>query len=210
MVRRMSTVSECMEHHRLALREGHSPKPGPAVLVEAMANEEVLLPEHEEKKPARIRWSTMKVQMTDEDLKQHHEARIERMLALQPLIGNDSPVHLIEKHSDTHATHVCLGRAKRNDILIVDDTVSSLHAQLQDDDQQVWLCDMNSSNGTFVNRRRLVNNERVFLVNGDCVRFGRRVFYFLTGERWLLFLELRIVQQYGRHAGPTSSPSGAK
>jgi len=36
------------------------------------------------------------------------------------------------------------------------------------------------------------------LASGDCLRFGQRVFYYLTGERLLSFLELRIVKSSDR------------
>lgn len=49
-----------------------------------------------------------------------------------------------------------IGRATTNDIVIADTTVSRQHAQLMIDDiGQVTLIDLSSSNGTFVNGRRI-------------------------------------------------------
>jgi len=120
--------------------------------------------------------------------------REERMLALQSLVTDASEVLPLIKSGQNPSPNVCVGRAKRNDIIITDPAISSLHASFEGQGDAFVLIDHNSSNGTFVNCRRLGEGERVHLVSGDCVRFGRRVYYFLTAERLLLFLELRIVR----------------
>jgi len=88
------------------------------------------------------------------------------------------------------APRITIGRAKRNDIVVGDVAVSSLHAtiELDDEDPRVFITDQRSSNGTFVNRRRVDANERVVLSGGDCVRFGQRVYYYLTPDLVTLIL----------------------
>lgn len=64
-----------------------------------------------------------------------------------------------------------IGRATSNDIVIADTTVSRQHAQLMVDDHgQVTLIDLSSSNGTFVNGRRISSPTR--LDQTDIVKVG--------------------------------------
>jgi hypothetical protein len=64
-----------------------------------------------------------------------------------------------------------IGRATSNDIVIADTTVSRQHAQLMVDDQgYVTLIDLSSSNGTFVNGRRISSPTR--LDQTDIVKVG--------------------------------------
>ncbi|MBI5508550.1 MAG: FHA domain-containing protein [Deltaproteobacteria bacterium] len=193
----MSTVRQWMKDQRLALRSGKSMQPGPAVFVEAAQNDEVVIAEQPKKRAKGQRWTTQKVAIDPAELDERNEERIQRMLALQPLVGDSSVVHLLKKVSDNPAPKIFVGRARRNDLVVSDTTVSSVHAHIENDGEVVQITDAGSSNGTFVNRRRLDPGEHVRLTTGDCVRLGGRVFYFLTGERLLLFLELRIVKQYG-------------
>jgi len=155
-----------------------------------------------------MRWATARIQVSPEALRDHAEVRIERMMELQALVSDDSQIFVLKKGSDNPAPNICIGRAKRNDVVLEDSTISSLHAQMEVDDQEATLADQGSSNGTFVNCKRLGPGEWAVLQSGDCVRFGRRVYYYLNGERLLVFLELRIVKQFGaqkrRHSRPHS------
>lgn len=65
-----------------------------------------------------------------------------------------------------------LGRAPDNDVVIGDDFISSHHAEIQVTDQHEFLVhDLNSTNGTFVNDRRVTS---ALLVPGDRLRLARR------------------------------------
>lgn len=66
---------------------------------------------------------------------------------------------------------VRLGRAEDNDVVLVADEVSRHHAQIAWRDGAVVLQDLNSLNGTYVNRQRVV--ERI-LSNNDEVWFGSK------------------------------------
>lgn len=64
-----------------------------------------------------------------------------------------------------------IGRATTNDIVIADTSVSRQHAQLMIDDiGQVTIIDLNSSNGTFVNGRRVSAPTRLDAT--DIVKVG--------------------------------------
>ena len=66
-----------------------------------------------------------------------------------------------------------------SDYVIKDKTVSRMHARIfraDHDKDQLWIQDLNSTNGTFVNGRRLMPNEKTMLIENDEVAFGKCVF----------------------------------
>lgn len=64
---------------------------------------------------------------------------------------------------------ITVGRSSDNNIHIDDKTVSSRHATLVFNGQEYILKDLNSTNGTRVNDRRITDTK---LSNGDHIRFG--------------------------------------
>ncbi len=69
---------------------------------------------------------------------------------------------------------ISLGRARNNDVVLRDRSVSKLHAHLTlDDDGQTSLRDAGSRNGTRINGDRIRGKDAIVLVAGDEVRFGR-------------------------------------
>jgi hypothetical protein len=180
-----------MEAHREALRSGENPSPGPAVLVESARSTEVVLPRSAGNRPA---WSTRPFTLSNTDAAAHKQARIERVMALQPLVADSSQVIDLVHAGRHQSPAICIGRAKRNDVIIHDPTVSSKHATIEESGSLKMLSDQGSSNGTYLNQERVLALTQEPLASGDCLRFGQRVFYYLTGERLLLFLELRIVK----------------
>jgi pSer/pThr/pTyr-binding forkhead associated (FHA) protein len=73
-----------------------------------------------------------------------------------------------------------VGRGQQCQITIEDDTVSSAHARLQLDSQgqRVAVTDLNSSNGTFLNGKRITSGHAQI---GDVVRFGTAEFKLAAG-----------------------------
>ena len=69
---------------------------------------------------------------------------------------------------------ILVGRGSRVHVRVTDATISRRHARLDIVDGRCWLFDLGSSNGTFVNGRRIA--EATPIENGDVVRFGRVVF----------------------------------
>jgi hypothetical protein len=63
-----------------------------------------------------------------------------------------------------------LGRLGRSNVRIDDASVSREHARLFESAGKVYIADLNSSNGTFVNNKRVTRSE---VSPGDAIRLGR-------------------------------------
>jgi pSer/pThr/pTyr-binding forkhead associated (FHA) protein len=72
--------------------------------------------------------------------------------------------HIIDKD------RVMIGRDADNDIPIKAEYVSRHHAQVTVEQGACWIADLNSTNGTFVNGRRI---KKRILRDGDTVQIGR-------------------------------------
>ncbi len=71
---------------------------------------------------------------------------------------------------DLTSARITIGRADTNDIVLEDQTVSRNHAVLESNNGRLWLFDLDSTNGTFVNNRLV---ERQTHVNsGDVLAIG--------------------------------------
>ena len=69
-----------------------------------------------------------------------------------------------------------LGRASDNNVQLPDSSVSRRHALLKvDSDGKARLTDLGSTNGTFVNGRRVPMRTTIVLQDGDRLRFGSNV-----------------------------------
>lgn len=66
--------------------------------------------------------------------------------------------------------------ANMSDVVIHDTSVSKMHARFEERDGRVYLCDLNSTNGTVHNGELLNINQSVLLEPGDRLRFGRTSF----------------------------------
>jgi len=75
-----------------------------------------------------------------------------------------------------------IGREPDNSLVLDANTISRHHALIAAGDQKFQIKDLGSSNGTFLNGRRL-GNEAVFLEPGDSVRFGSVSFQFQQEHR---------------------------
>ena len=63
-----------------------------------------------------------------------------------------------------------IGRNSKNDVVISDSEVSGHHAQIvSDNDNQVFINDLNSQNGTFVNGNKI---SQAKLKHGDVIGAG--------------------------------------
>lgn len=68
-----------------------------------------------------------------------------------------------------------IGRSQRNTFRIDDESVSGNHARLEKRGEKFWICDESSTNGTYLNGRRI---GEALLSKGDKVRFGEVEFEF--------------------------------
>ena len=67
-----------------------------------------------------------------------------------------------------------MGRRSDNDVIVEDDTVSRRHALIMETPNGFVLLDLNSTNGTFVNRTKLRESERP-LKHGDKITLAGSV-----------------------------------
>jgi len=75
-------------------------------------------------------------------------------------------------------SEVLIGRSSECDIILDDVTVSRLHARIFKEGLETWVFDMNSLNGTYVNRKRI---EKIRLENKDEIQIGKYKFVFISG-----------------------------
>lgn len=75
--------------------------------------------------------------------------------------------------------NVRIGKSVEAEIQISKDTISQYHARIIFDDEEYYLEDLNSTNGTFVNEEALAYKERRKLKSDDIVRFADVRFRFL-------------------------------
>jgi pSer/pThr/pTyr-binding forkhead associated (FHA) protein len=73
-----------------------------------------------------------------------------------------------------------VGRGRRSDSPVHDDTVSRQHAEIRFSNGRLQLVDLRSSNGSYVNGTRI---ERAALEDGDRIHFGSAGFQILIQER---------------------------
>jgi pSer/pThr/pTyr-binding forkhead associated (FHA) protein len=73
-----------------------------------------------------------------------------------------------------------IGRHAENDIVIDHMGVSGKHAEVTLDGQSVIITDLKSTNGSFVNGRRI---ERAVLRPNDWISIGKHILTFKTGPR---------------------------
>jgi len=65
---------------------------------------------------------------------------------------------------------ITIGRHPKNDLQLSSTAVSATHATIYQQDNQWWLEDLNSKNGTFLNDIQI--SSRVVITNGDKIRMG--------------------------------------
>ncbi|MBN2118095.1 MAG: FHA domain-containing protein [Anaerolineales bacterium] len=69
---------------------------------------------------------------------------------------------------------VMIGRDPNCDLAMIDEALSAHHARLTHHHGQWWLEDLNSTNGTFLNREKL--NTAAVVITGDQFKCGNTVF----------------------------------
>ncbi|HWO23875.1 MAG TPA: DUF4388 domain-containing protein [Kofleriaceae bacterium] len=110
---------------------------------------------------------------------------------------------------------IFLGRSRDLDVALVDDLVSRCHAKISVTASELFIQDMGSTNGTFVNGEKI--SERVMLQEGDRVLIGSSIIRIVPFEgtsnqtleaevrRWL---DAEAQQQYAHRSSPATATSG--
>lgn len=88
----------------------------------------------------------------------------------------DSGPLTLSKASYVLGETVAIGRSEANDIVVPENFVSHEHALITRYKHAFWLTDLNSTNGTFHNNRRV--NDEVLLQDGDLITVGAVTFRF--------------------------------
>ncbi len=108
-------------------------------------------------------------------------------------------------------TEIEIGKAPHNRLAISDPTVSSTHAVVLVRDGGYNIVDLGSSNGTFINGRRLTTEAHT-LVHGDKIQLGQVVMTFRnpaeTTENKTARLSLEALEEIRRRAGINSLAGG--
>lgn len=68
-----------------------------------------------------------------------------------------------------------VGRSSTNNIVVESDSVSMVHARIIQKDKEWWVLNLLSTNGTFVNHRKVTDSR---LHDGDHIHFGDAEFIF--------------------------------
>jgi hypothetical protein len=115
--------------------------------------------------------------------------------ALLELVSQDSMVHLLRKSEANAGGRIFIGRARRNDVTIKNNTVSSIHLQLEPmEDDRAMIIDCRSSNGSYRNGERLAPNRQEVIQSGDSIRLGKCKYFFLGQNALRVFLKLLLAE----------------
>jgi two-component system cell cycle response regulator len=81
-----------------------------------------------------------------------------------------------------------LGRDSSADITVSDQGISRKHAMISKEGSKIFITDLGSSNGTFVNDKKIAQGEKLALAKEDMIKLGNSIFKFLpAGELEILF-----------------------
>ena len=102
----------------------------------------------------------------------HEGVRVPAYVIGLRLSGNVHPA-LLRASLAGGSESATIGRSRDNAIVVDHSSVSNFHASFtRTADSSLWLADLASSNGTFVNGIQVLSNERKFVRAGDRLRFG--------------------------------------
>ena len=71
-----------------------------------------------------------------------------------------------------------IGRDRSNQLIIADPKVSRFHAIVSFDNEDAFIKDTDSSNGTFINDKEIPKRRNIKLKNGDKIKVGNTVIRF--------------------------------
>ena len=97
-----------------------------------------------------------------------------------------------------------VGKASSADVVVNDAQVSDIHFQIDIRGGSCWLCDLESTSGTFVNESSVAATE---LVDGVRIRVGSTLFLVRIERRWMP--GPGIVRESAAHVSPNLAPHDA-
>ena len=94
-------------------------------------------------------------------------------------------VAVLEGNTHTHQLTLSIkplsvGRAPSNDLVLTESTVSWHHAQFWLEGEQVWMRDLGSRNGTFINNEQVQTSQKVY--GGTRIRLGSEITLQILGD----------------------------
>ena len=104
-------------------------------------------------------------------------------------------IRQIRKRNYTHNPEkIMIGRSEINDIVFANRNVSRIHAflSIKISDNKCSLCDLKSSNGTYLNKRKIIPHKLYKLSNNSEICFGGevKVVYLYSGVFYKLVNEI--------------------
>lgn len=111
------------------------------------------------------------------DIKGMGSSVLDNTAYLKLINKKDSLPFKIKEHYSIN-NKLTLGRQNDNDIVLKDPFVSKNHLQIAEDEEEYYLEDLNSANGTYINGERV--GDVVKLKNGDILRVGSIEFLFVN------------------------------
>jgi hypothetical protein len=90
------------------------------------------------------------------------------------IAARDARIYVIAKREGANTSpDILVGRSRENDVWIDDAEVSKRHARFRSGQGGLELLDMGSTNGTFVNEKKIEKETAVAVKPNDSIRFGR-------------------------------------
>lgn len=99
---------------------------------------------------------------------------------------------MIRQYTLESGRPLSIGRNEKNDIIIGNLAVSGFHARIEFDDNTVFVSDLESKNGTYVNGKRV---ERISLASGDELGVGKHQLLFSNHRADVSFHETPLTAQ---------------
>jgi two-component system cell cycle response regulator len=109
-----------------------------------------------------------------------HISGIKKLSDCLVLIHTEGPD--LGKRFDLKGKLISLGRDPDNDIYIDEETVSRKHAKIEKKGGKTTVIDLESTNGTYLNDRRVEPLVEFSLNDGDRIKIGRTIFKYLSGN----------------------------
>jgi hypothetical protein len=116
-------------------------------------------------------------------------------LELAPEVSRHEAFPVFKTQNNPWKDRISVGRARNNDIVLLDNSVSKLHGHFNFEARTWTVADAGSRNGTRLNQAPLGNGEVLVIKNGDTVTFGRVDTLFVDAEGLYDFLSKHMTRR---------------